>query len=308
MTAVNADETPAISVRALTKDYGHLRAVNQVSFDVPRGSVFGFLGPNGAGKTTTIRMVLGLVHPTAGQIAILGREVTAPGDGVLAAVGALVEEPAFYKNLSGRRNLLLYASMGPEPVRPRRERVDDVLGKVGLTDAASRKVKTYSHGMRQRLGVAQALLNEPDLLVLDEPTNGLDPAGIREMRVLMRDLSGAHTVFLSSHLLHEVEQVCDHAAVINRGELVASGTVGELRGAETLRLETPDAADAAAVVAALGGSAEPLPGGLRVDLAGAAPEDLVRRLVDAGVRVRAVVPERAGLEEVYLQLVGEQDA
>jgi len=308
VTAVNADETPAISVRALTKDYGHLRAVNQVSFDVPRGSVFGFLGPNGAGKTTTIRMVLGLVHPTAGQIAILGREVTAPGDGVLAAVGALVEEPAFYKNLSGRRNLLLYASMGPEPVRPRRERVDDVLGKVGLTDAASRKVKTYSHGMRQRLGVAQALLNEPDLLVLDEPTNGLDPAGIREMRVLMRDLSGAHTVFLSSHLLHEVEQVCDHAAVINRGELVASGTVGELRGAETLRLETPDAADAAAVVAALGGSAEPLPGGLRVDLAGAAPEDLVRRLVDAGVRVRAVVPERAGLEEVYLQLVGEQDA
>jgi len=305
---VTSDETPAISVRALTKDYGHLRAVNQVSFDVPRGSVFGFLGPNGAGKTTTIRMVLGLVHPTAGQIAILGREVTAPGDGILAAVGALVEEPAFYKNLSGRRNLLLYASMGPEPVRPRRERVDDVLDKVGLTDAASRKVKTYSHGMRQRLGVAQALLNEPDLLVLDEPTNGLDPAGIREMRVLMRDLSGAHTVFLSSHLLHEVEQVCDHAAVINRGELVASGTVGELRGAETLRLETPDAADAAAVVAALGGSAEPLPGGLRVDLAGAAPEDLVRRLVDAGVRVRAVVPERAGLEEVYLQLVGEQDA
>ena len=274
-----------------------VEAVAGVDLNVRRGEIFGFLGPNGAGKTTTIRMVLGLVHPTAGQIAILGREVTAPGDGVLAAVGALVEEPAFYKNLSGRRNLLLYASMGPEPVRPRRERVDDVLGKVGLTDAASRKVKTYSHGMRQRLGVAQALLNEPDLLVLDEPTNGLDPAGIREMRVLMRDLSGAHTVFLSSHLLHEVEQVCDHAAVINRGELVASGTVGDLRGAETLRLETPDATSAAAVVRAMGASAEPVTDGLRIDLAGARPEDLVRRLVEAGVRIR----------EVYLQLVGEQD-
>jgi ABC-2 type transport system ATP-binding protein len=296
---------PALSLRGLTKDYGTLRAVDTLDLDVPEGSVFGFLGPNGAGKTTTIRMVLGLVRPTAGSVEILGERIDRPGHPVLAHLGALVEQPAFYGHLSGRANLDLWGRCGPEPDRPRRERIDGVLHTVGLTEAAGRKVKTYSHGMRQRLGMAQALLNEPRLVVLDEPTDGLDPQGIRETRDLLRSLvADARTVFLSSHLLHEVEQVCDHVAVINDGRLVAAGPVADLRGAESLRLHTPDIDRATAVVAALGGESAVIGGTLSIRLPNTPPEDLVRRLVEDGVRVRALVPERAGLEEVYFQLVG----
>jgi ABC-2 type transport system ATP-binding protein len=289
----------------LTKDYGQLRAVDSLHLDVPLQSIFGFLGPNGAGKTTTIRMLLGLIRPTAGSFEILGHSVDRPGHPVLASVGALVEQPGFLRHLSGRRNLELYAAAGPEPDRPRTQRIDEVLALVQLTAAAGRKVKTYSHGMKQRLGVAQTLLNDPQLLVLDEPTDGLDPEGIRDMRELMRRLvAGGRTIFLSSHLLHEVEQLCDRAAVISRGQLIAAGTVSDLRGGVVLRLHTPDAARAVAVARNLAVEAREDGDSVVLHPGAVPPEDLVRAWVTDGVRVRALVPERAGLEQIYLELVG----
>ncbi len=299
------------------------------------GELYGFLGPNGAGKTTTIRMALGLIFPTGGEVRVLGEPVFgAEGDGssrlftapsALRHVGALVEEPGFWKYLTGRRNLEYFArAAGPRDDRAARlSRVDEILRLVGLADAADKRVKAYSQGMRQRLGVGLALLGAPQVLVLDEPTNGLDPQGMREVRLLLRRLAdeGA-TVFVSSHLLWEVEAMCDRVGVLARGRLVAEGPPGELRTAgDIVRVEVDDPERARRVLATfaagtiLGEPAEPQDGWrpemgslrVRVQLP-ATPAELNSALVSAGVRVSALVPERASLEDVFLSLVEGADA
>jgi ABC-2 type transport system ATP-binding protein len=304
----------AIATDGLTKTYGEVAAVDAVDLTVRTGELYGFLGPNGAGKTTTIRMILGLIHPTEGSASLLGERVTidhAP----LARVGALVEEPAFWRYLSGRRNLEAFARAGAgrADVRRRLGRIDEVLRLVGLEAAADKRVKAYSQGMRQRLGVANALLGEPELLVLDEPTNGLDPSGMREFRRLLRRLAdGGTTVFVSSHLLAEVEAMCDRVGVMAQGRLVAEGPPGSLRGAaDQLRLDVDDRPRAVAVIEALPG-VEPVlwegDGSLRVRLAeGVAAADVNEALVAAGIRVGALVPERSSLEDVFLHLVEGHD-
>lgn len=220
-----------IATRGLTKRYrGGQLAVDGLDLTVPAGSVFGFLGPNGSGKTTTIRMLMGLIEPTSGTARVLGRPMPREARAVLPGVGALIEGPALYGFLSGRDNLLRYdaADPGADP-RTRRERVAAALDRVGLSAAAGKKAKAYSLGMKQRLGLAAALLQPRRLLVLDEPTNGLDPQGMREIRTLVRELaSDGTTVFLSSHLLDEIEQVCTHAAVMAQGRLITQGPVADL--------------------------------------------------------------------------------
>ena len=308
--------TSAISARGLTKRYGDVPAVDALDLTVERGELYGFLGPNGAGKTTTIRMALGLILPGDGEVALLGEPVhidRAP----LERVGALVEEPAFWKYLSGRKNLEYFARAGSggdrAGTRTRLERVDAVLETVGLTAAAGKRVKAYSQGMRQRLGLALALLGEPDLLVLDEPTNGLDPTGMREMRVLLRRLAdGGTTIFVSSHLLSEVEAMCDRVGVMAQGRLVAEGPPSTLRGAaDRMRVDVDDVARARAVVAATRGvrlAEDAGADGLEVVLdEGVDPADLTAALVRAGVRVRALVPLRDTLEDVFLHLVEGAD-
>ncbi|NPA06802.1 MAG: ATP-binding cassette domain-containing protein [Chloroflexi bacterium] len=216
-----------LRLERLTKDYGSLRAVDNVTLEVFAGECFGFLGPNGAGKTTTIGMILGLLYPTSGRVVVLGEEVTPTRNAALRAVGALVGAPGFYPYLSARENLRLLARVMPEVDTAR---VDEVLAFVGLDPSAARRaVKTYSTGMKQRLGLAAALLHRPRLLILDEPTNGLDPIGMAEMRQRLRMLvEQGVTVFLSSHLLHEVEQICDRVAILNHGRIVAQGAVTTL--------------------------------------------------------------------------------
>ncbi|MEV8527948.1 ABC transporter ATP-binding protein [Streptomyces sp. NPDC052000] len=304
----------AIETRGLSKRYrGGQLAVDALNLTVPRGSVFGFLGPNGSGKTTTIRMLMGLIEPTAGTARILGSPMPKAARTVLPRVGALIEGPALYGFLSGRDNLLRYDAADPtaDP-RTRTARVSVALERVGLTSAAGKKARAYSLGMKQRLGLAAALLQRRELLVLDEPTNGLDPQGMREIRSLIRELAkDGTTVFLSSHLLDEIEQVCSHAAVMNQGRLVVQGEVTELAANARGRLAvtTPDTAEAARVlkergvadvtVAAEGRVTGELPPD-DVELA-----DLNAELVRAGVRVRGFAAERASLEDAFVALTGE---
>ncbi|MGC9498306.1 ABC transporter ATP-binding protein [Streptomyces sp. WG7] len=300
-----------IATRALTKRYrGGQLAVDGLDLTVPAGSVFGFLGPNGSGKTTTIRMLMGLIEPTSGTARVLGRTMPGAARAVLPRVGALIEGPALYGFLSGRDNLLRYDAADPtaDP-RTRRERVAAALDRVGLAAAAGKKAKAYSLGMKQRLGLAAALLQPRRLLVLDEPTNGLDPQGMREIRALVRELaSDGTTVFLSSHLLDEIEQVCTHAAVMARGRLITQGAVADLAAGARRRLvvTTPDTGEAARVMKEQGAgdvvvaedrvTAEPPDR----DLA-----DLNAALVTAGVRVRGFAVERASLEDAFVALTGE---
>src|SRR3989441_5169758 len=234
-----------IETAGLTKRLGHTAVVDKVDLAVPRGSVYGFLGPNGSGKTTTIRMLLGLIWPTAGSFRLLGETMPAAGSRVLPQVGALIEGPAFYPWLTGRQNLGRFDAAGPDPQRAtRRARIDEALARVGLTAVANKKVRAYSFGMRQRLGLALALVRPRQLLVLDEPTNGMYPQGTREIRYLTKELAAeGATVFLSSHLLSEVEQICTHVAVMSLGKLLAQGPLAELQTAGTtrLRVETEDA-------------------------------------------------------------------
>jgi ABC-2 type transport system ATP-binding protein len=310
-----------IETQGLTKRFGQQIAVDDVDLAVPPGSVFGFLGPNGSGKTTTIRMLLGLAAASAGKVSLLGMEMPGRIQDVLPRVGALVEGPAFYPFLSGAANLHRLDAAGRHTVpATRKARVDRALERVGLAHASGKKVHAYSLGMKQRLGIANALLSHRDLLVLDEPTNGLDPQGTREVRNLVRSLAhdGA-TVFVSSHLLAEVEQMCTHAAVMSAGRLVAQGPLAELRraGSARIRLLTPDAGPARASLAGLGLAAEA--GGSQADgeilLAslsspggsgnGRLPEDIVGHLVAAGVRVRGFAVERESLEDRFVALTGE---
>jgi ABC-2 type transport system ATP-binding protein len=217
----------AIQTTGLTKRFGSRAAIDSVDLQVPRGSAFGFLGPNGAGKTTMIRMLLGLTHASAGTMSVLGCPVPAERSQALARVGAIVEEPRFHPQLTGRENLrIVAAARGPET----HERIGPALRRVGLSERADEKVKKYSLGMRQRLGVARCLLADPLLLILDEPTNGLDPGGIQEFREMIRAMveQEGRTVFISSHLLDEVEKICDHAAIVDRGKILMQGAIAEL--------------------------------------------------------------------------------
>ncbi|GAB2833113.1 ABC transporter ATP-binding protein [Streptomyces daliensis] len=325
-----------VETRGLSKRFrGGQLAVDGLDLTVPRGSVFGFLGPNGSGKTTTIRMLLGLIEATGGSAELLGEPMPGAAKRVLPRVGALIEGPALYGFLSGRDNLVRFDSADPtaDP-GTRAARVGQALERVGLSSAAGKKAKAYSLGMKQRLGIAAALLQPRELLVLDEPTNGLDPQGMREIRSLVRELAGdGITVFLSSHLLDEIEQVCSHTAVMNRGRLVTQGTVAEMASGARGRLAvtTPDTAEAVRVLKEHGVTdlvvAEDevtgeLPWGGPVDAAGSAdtvdtaadpadpgdPPDLAElnaALVRADVRVRAFGLQRASLEDVFVSLTGE---
>ncbi|MEV6792725.1 ABC transporter ATP-binding protein [Streptomyces sp. NPDC051320] len=300
-----------IETHALTKRFrdGGL-AVDHLDLTVPRGSIFGFLGPNGSGKTTTIRMLLGLIEPTSGSARLLGQPMPRAARTVLPGVGALIEGPALYGFLSGRDNLIRYDSADPEAdPRTRCARVDAALHRVGLGPAAGKKAKAYSLGMKQRLGLAAALLQPRRLLVLDEPTNGLDPQGMREIRILIRELAGdGTTVFLSSHLLDEIEQVCTHAAVMARGRLITQGPVGDLATPGRLVVTTPDPGEAARVLMESGVGEviiadNRVSGELPSDET--EPADLNAALVRAGVRVRAFGVERASLEDAFVALTGE---
>jgi ABC-2 type transport system ATP-binding protein len=308
----------AIATRGLAKHFGAQAAVDGIDLAVPAGAVYGFLGPNGSGKTTTIRLLLGLAAATSGEIEVFGRAMPRHVRDVLPRVGALVEGPAFYPFLSGRANLARFdAADRDAPRATRRQRVEAALDRVGLSHAAAKKVRAYSLGMKQRLGLAAALLGPRQLLVLDEPTNGLDPQGTREVRSLIRSLaSDGTTVFVSSHLLAEVEQVCTHVGVMSTGRLVAQGSLDDLRaGARPrVRLTTPDPGSAVDVLTGLGAggaSAEPAPATVEravdvvADLDHLAPEDVVRALVEAGVRVRGFAVERPSLEDRFVALTGE---
>jgi ABC-2 type transport system ATP-binding protein len=293
-----------IETDGLTKRYGgRIAAVDRLDLRVRRGEVYGFLGPNGAGKTTTLRMLLGLVRPTSGRARVAGAPPGAP-DG-LARVGALIETPAFYPFLSGRDNLRALARHADVD----EERVELVLDEVDLAGRAGDRFATYSLGMKQRLGIAGALLKDPELLILDEPTNGMDPAGMAEMRTFVRSLGrDRRAVLLSSHLMAEVEQVCDRVGVISRGRLVGEGTVDELRGRETLwlRAEPLEAAERLlAGLAAVDGVAR-VDGGLRVGADPAAAASINRALVEAGIAVGELRPRRASLEAVFLELTDDQ--
>lgn len=294
--------TPVIRTRGLTKRFGRVTAVDDIDLDVQPGEIYGFLGANGSGKTTTVRMLLGLVLPTAGEVEVLGERMPRGGRRVLPRVGALIEGPAFYGHLPGAENLSLLDASGPNgPRRTRRARIAAVLEQVGLAGVGSRPVKAYSLGMRQRLGLAGALLRRPELLILDEPTNGLDPQGIVEIRDLLLDLNrdGA-TVFLSSHLLVEVEQLATRVGVLSRGRLVLQDTLATLTaptGATVVASPDPGAA-----VRVLGDAVQSRDGD-RLVVRGE-PDAVNAALVAAAVPVVELARQRPTLEEVVLAAAG----
>jgi ABC-2 type transport system ATP-binding protein len=291
--------TAVIEIAGLTKSYGGLTAVDGVSLTVNQGEVYGFLGPNGAGKTTTLRVLLGLIAPTSGRVAVLGQP---PGSrAALKVTGSFVEAPTFYPYLSGRDNLAVLATYADVP----RPRIDVVLDTVDLRDRAEDRFSAYSLGMKQRLGVAAALLKDPELVVLDEPTNGLDPAGMRDMRALVRSLGAeGRTVLLSSHLMGEVQQICDRVGVINQGRMVVESTVAELRaGSELVVTGTPsDVARSSLEAMPEVEAVRPLDGALRVRVDERHTAAVTRTLVAAGVAVTEVRRDNRQLEDVFFEM------
>jgi ABC-2 type transport system ATP-binding protein len=305
----------AIETTGLTKRFGARTALDGIDLQVPRGSAFGFLGPNGAGKTTIIRTLLGLTAANAGTMKILGRPVPLERAQALRRVGAIVEEPRFHPNLTGRENLRLVAAVrGPET----RARIEPALARVGLSDRAGNKVKSYSMGMRQRLGVARCLLADPLLLILDEPTNGLDPGGIQEFREMIRAMveQEGRTVFISSHLLDEVEKTCDAAAIVDRGKVIVQGSIADLAQGGGVRNELIlGVDDVELALATLGGSelvrdARRSDEGLRVELVGEprTASEVNAALVRAGVGVMRLEPVRHSLEQRFLEVTSRLDA
>jgi len=298
-----------LATHELTKSFGGALAVDRLSLSVRRGDVFGFLGPNGAGKTTTIRMICGLIYPTSGYAEVLDHQVPRDKEEALRHIGGFVEVPAFYGNMSARKNLRL---MGGLNGKIEEARVDEVLDIVGLQERADSKVGDYSHGMKQRLGIANALINKPELVILDEPTSGLDPQGMKDVRELVRELgAGGTTVFLSSHLLNEVEQVCNRAAIIDKGRVVVEGPVSELRPEhQAVKVLTSDPGRAREVIAAFLG-----PDQVRLDeeyliveSSDGSVRELVKRLVAAGVGIDAIIPaHEQGLEDYFLGLTQSSD-
>jgi ABC-type multidrug transport system ATPase subunit len=297
-----------LSTHGLTKDFKKLRAVDSLDLTVRRGDIFGFLGPNGAGKSTTIRLIFGLLYPTSGHVEILGHQIPRDRKEALRHVGGFVDDPTFYGNMTARRNLRLIGGMNGKVSA---KRVAEVLEMVGLADRGSSKVGSYSHGMRQRLGIALALIHKPELVILDEPTSGLDPQGMKDVRELIRELGHqGSTVFLSSHLLHEVELVCDQAAILRRGQLVIQGPVSQLRPKHSgVKILTGDQKRAAEVLRRL----RP-PGGIVQEgayLVARCPHDMipemVRRLVSDQIDVQEVMPAQVqGLEDMFLELTAIQ--
>jgi len=300
---------PALKTNALSKAYGSRLAVDRLDLEVERAELFGFLGPNGAGKTTTIRMALGLIAPTSGSVEILGQDVARNRAQVLPRVGALVESPALYSYLSGRDNLRAVGSLLGGVSQ---KRIDEVLEIVSLKGRDRDRVRTYSMGMKQRLGLAIALLNDPELLILDEPANGLDPAGIVEMRDLLRGLAAAgKTVFISSHVLTEVQQICTRVAIINRGRLVRLAPVAELLqapGEFEVRVDSPAALVAALRQQAWGREARPEDGLVITPSPDGRGRSLIKFLVESGFDADSVSPRQKDLEDIFLSLTGGESA
>lgn len=310
MTRSRTDgEALAVETIGLTKEFGERRALDGVNLEVPRGVAFGFLGPNGAGKTTIIRLLLGLAWPSSGSMSVLGHPHPGERTQALSRVGAIVEEPRFYPFLTGRENLEVNAAArgGISP-----QSIAAALERVGLTARSDERVGRYSLGMRQRLGIARCLMVDPELLFLDEPMNGLDPAGMLELRGLLRELvDEGRTVFLSSHLLDEVQRTCDYAAIVDRGRVVAQGSIEDLTGAgRRIAVGTDDPVRAASLLANLGGieSASTEHGGVVVSLAANGTTErqlvteVVRRLLDAGLTIDRVTPVETSLEERFLNI------
>jgi ABC-2 type transport system ATP-binding protein len=301
---IDSMEPIVIETTNLSKRYGkQIVAVDGLNLAIRKGEIYGFLGPNGAGKTTTLRMLLGLVRPTSGTGKVLGKPLgTAAG---IARVGALVESPTFYPYLSGRRNLRILARYAGVPI----SRVDALLDQVELTLRARDTFKTYSLGMKQRLGVAAVLLKDPDVLILDEPTNGLDPQGMTEMRALIRVLGhGGRTVLLSSHLLGEVEQICDRVGVISHGKLIAEGTVADLRGQAQLLVRADPLERAQRLAEQLYGieRVQVMDGALVLATDPAQAAELARVLVTNGVALSELRPVKRSLEATFMELTGEE--
>ncbi len=305
---MNTDPTYVVQTEGLVKRFGNRVAVDGVDLRIPAGSSFGYLGPNGAGKTTLIRMLLGLTSITSGEARLLGHAIPAGRAEALARVGAIVEEPRFHHFLTGRENLSI-AAAAREPEA--HTRIEGTLARVGLGNRADERVKAYSLGMRQRLGIARCLLGDPELLILDEPMNGLDPAGMEEFRHLIRSFVGeGRTVVISSHLLDEVEKTCDAIAIVDRGRIVVQGSVEELTGqAASVIVATGDDLRAQAVLG--GHTVEPFEGGLRVHVEGdttVAAAAINRRLVEAGLDVHRLEPERISLERRFLEITSRLEA
>ena len=297
-----------IKITNLSKSFGSLKAVDDLNLCVPRGTIFGFLGPNGAGKSTTIRLLLGLIKPDTGKITLLGQLVTTGRNFALHKVGAFVEEPDFYINLSAWQNLRLLARLTGTVDN---DRIREVLDIVDLTERADDKVKAYSRGMRQRLGIAQALLDRPQLLILDEPTSSLDPSGIRDIRQLIIRLARQEkmTVFLSSHILHEVEQMCTDVAVIHQGRLIKSGRVSELLRssgfvATEFRVADLEQAQLLLKTDKAVSNANIERGVLKVSVNREEIPRLTRKLISKGIEIQAIIP-RTSLEDYFLALTGE---
>jgi ABC-2 type transport system ATP-binding protein len=303
-----SDAAP-VEARGLVKRYGELVAVDGVDLTVGRGDVFGYLGPNGAGKTTSLRMLLGLIRPTEGTARLFGRDPIVDGARALDGVAGFVEGPRFYPYLSGRKNLRLLADLdGGANV----SRIDEVLDVVELRDRAKDRVGGYSHGMRQRLGIAASLLRDPKLLLLDEPTTGLDPAGMRDMRELVKRLAGdGITILLSSHILAEVEELCNRVAIIRRGTIIYEGLLEELlrSAGGSYRLSTTDVERARTVLLARGFEGVQVVGGdLRFQADVAAVEAATVALGEAGIGISALVPNSATLEELFLDMTEHEAA
>ena len=301
------DSTAVIRTYDLTKRFKHLAAVDGVNFEVQPGDVFGFLGPNGAGKTTTIAMLLGLVRPTAGSAEVLGHDIRRGLSAALRRVGAIVETPAFYPYLSGRDNLRIFARIIGGDAEGS---IPDLIEQVGLRGRGKDKVGTYSLGMRQRLGLASAMLGDPELLILDEPTNGLDPAGMQDMRVFIRHLADEEgkSIFLSSHLLHEVEQVCDRVLILNKGQVIAQGEVSELLGqAHVVEMRIGAAPRAAGILSGLDWvlRADSDDDWLRVQAPPERVPELLAALASHDLFPFEVRPAVSSLESVFLELTGD---
>ena len=296
-----------VEIEGLRKHFGSVVAVKDLSLRIPRGGVFGLLGPNGSGKTTTIGLMLGLIRPSGGTIRLFGQEVRESHTSALQRIGAMVESPAFYPGLSGRANLRFFQGMGRSRAG---KSVDELLELVGLSARANSKFRTYSLGMKQRLGIAYALLGDPELVFLDEPTNGLDPSGMAEVRELIARLAEAgHTIVLSSHLLNEVEQVCKDVAILSRGQIIAQGKVQDLLHTQgAVRLKTTADERAAQILGALEWvSAVRSEGGYIV--ASVSPDrsgDLTRALAQQDVFVTEMVPQRVSLEKFFLQITAQE--
>jgi ABC-2 type transport system ATP-binding protein len=315
VTAVDEDPTTqaresdwAVETHNLTKRFGASVAVNGVDLKVPRGCAFGYLGPNGAGKTTLIRVLLGLTHADAGSMSLLGYEVPRHRDVALARVGAIVDEPRFHAHLTGRQNLQILAAARETAAR---ERIGPVLERVGMSTRADDRVAKYSMGMRQRLGVAACLLGDPQLLILDEPMNGLDPGGMHDMREMIRSfVAEGRTVVLSSHLLDEVERTCDAVAIVDRGNIIRQGPITELLSGSDMEVQiecsTPEAARQLLAAANRGGHIEVSADGLTMSLAAGSDRSVVaeinRLLVDSDISVYRLELNQASLESWFLEV------